>query len=109
MVHESVSLDLRKVMDEESGQERNINLTGFDGHRNPEFRPDFETTLDGIFDIDECLRFRDTLTDAAGDGWAIDDPNSIFIAVDGDGEKHGSILVGVSFGIDVWSVSTEVV
>jgi len=69
-----------------------LDLLGLDRQRHPKFRPDFETTFDGVFDIFEGFLPRFTLAETTGNRRTFDDPNTILVAVESHVEKHGCHL-----------------
>lgn len=72
-----------RLIREAQGSEGHFDLARFYGERQAAFRPDFQTKRDGLFNIFDGLRFRFALADTAWNGGALDDPNTVLIAVDG--------------------------
>ena len=70
----------------------------FDGERHTAFRTNLQAQTYRFADVFEALFARRALRHAPRNGWALDDPNAVFIPLDRNVELHGhrSILDGAS-------------
>lgn len=62
----------------------NFDLLGFHRERQSAFRAHFETKRDGLFDIFQRQQLGYALTDAAGNGRTLGNPDSVLVTVKGN-------------------------
>ena len=66
----------------------NFHLLSLDGEWHATICPHFEAGSDGFTDACQGFLPRFSLADATGDGWALGDPNAVFVTFKGSEEFH---------------------